>query len=154
MGLERPDGQLAVVEGFLGCVFPDGDESACMTLGRAHDLQADRLHGLLADGDGHVRAVTSTSSGEGIAAFTQAFSQPEGASNNLVDATTAVRVAGLGLHASAQLVLAHKGFTLYYYALAAAALASGGTMAAPAVQRVFRMAIDRVTNSAANVILT
>ncbi|WP_329084740.1 MULTISPECIES: hypothetical protein [unclassified Streptosporangium] len=154
MGLERPHGELAVLEDFLGCVFPDGDENACMTLGRAHDLQADRLHEPLTDGDGHVRALTATSRGEGITAFTQAFSHPVGAGNNLRDATTGIRVAGLGLHAGAQLVLAHKGLTLYYYGLAAAALASGGTMAAPAVQRVFRIAIDRMTNTAANAVLT
>ncbi|MEO3791016.1 hypothetical protein ABGB14_12415 [Nonomuraea sp. B10E15] len=153
MGLGLPEGQLAAIEAFLGCVFPDGDENACMELGKAHDLQAGRLRELLADGDGHVKALAASSRGEGVTAFTEDFSHPEGASNNLTDATTGVRAAALGLHAGALLVLAHKAFTLYYYALAAAALVSGGGMAAPAAQRTFRLAIDRMTNTAANAVL-
>ncbi|MFI7644124.1 hypothetical protein [Nonomuraea sp. NPDC049400] len=153
MALERPEGQLAVIEAFLDCVFPDGDEIACMELGKVHDLQAGRLRESLADGDGHVKALAATSRGEGVTAFTENFSHSEGASNNLTDATTGMRAAALGLHAGAQLVLAHKAFTLYYYALAAAALVSGGGMAAPAVQRAFRLALDRMTNIAANAVL-
>ncbi|TDD11225.1 hypothetical protein E1292_06075 [Nonomuraea deserti] len=156
MGLQLPDGQLAVVAAFLGAVFPDGDEDQVTAMGKVPDRHADRMQALLADGRAFARAVVSTNKGDAITAFDEHFGDPDNASANLQSAATGVRVVGLGLLVCAAIVLAHKAYTLYQYGLTAAALASaagtGGTML-PLIREVGRRQLDRTTQAATAAVL-
>jgi hypothetical protein len=148
---------LAPIELFLGRLFSDGEEDALLQMGDEHDGHAARMHEHLGAGNEHVRGFTATGSGAGVTALDESFGHPEGPHHNLADAGTGSRVVGLGLKASAGIVLAHKGITLLQYGLTAAALAetlaTGGALA-PFVQQAGQRAVDAVATVTVNELLT
>ncbi|GAA2207911.1 hypothetical protein GCM10009850_033690 [Nonomuraea monospora] len=128
MSLELP-AALAAVEEFLGWSFPEGDEDALVRLGDGYE------DGLVRPGGGRE-------------------ARPGGGDGGEVRPGAGALVEGLGLKASAGLVLARKGVTLLQYGLTAAllaeTLAAGGALAsgeapAPVLRRAGQRALDAVT---------
>ncbi|MEV4172105.1 hypothetical protein [Nonomuraea sp. NPDC049709] len=138
MSMELP-AALAPMEVFLGRLFSDVDEDALVRMGDEHEGHAAALLGLGGMGRG----------GMGRGGMGPGDTGP----GDTGPAGTGAQVIGLGLKASAGIMLAHKGITLLQYALTAAALAetlaTGGTLA-PVVRQAGQRALDAVSTVTVN----
>ncbi|MGP4098016.1 hypothetical protein [Nonomuraea sp. KM90] len=138
MSMELP-AALAPMEVFLGRRYSDGDEDALIRMGDEHEGHAAALLGLDGMGRGDTGRGDTGPGGTGP--------------GDMGPAGTGAQVVGLGLKASAGIVLAHKGITLLQYALTAAALAetlaTGGTLA-PVVRQAGQRALDAVSTVTVN----
>lgn len=159
MSLELP-GFLAPVALFLGPPFPDGKEDIVLSMGDAHEAHAPRMKEHITEGNRHAQRVVSANRSDGVTAFEQNISQPDGAQSNMMDATTGTRVIGVGLKASGGIILAHKGVTLFQYGITAAAIAEafaaggiGGALT-PLIREAGQRALDQGMNVAVDAVMS
>ncbi|MFB4280122.1 hypothetical protein ACBJ59_32860 [Nonomuraea sp. MTCD27] len=148
MSMELP-AALAPMEVFLGRRYSDGDEDALIRMGDEHEGHAAALLGLDGMGRGDIGRGGTGPGGTGPGGTGPGDMGP----GDMGPAGTGAQVVGLGLKASAGIVLAHKGITLLQYALTAAALAetlaTGGTLA-PVVRQAGQRALDAVSTVTVN----
>ncbi|MCO5968807.1 hypothetical protein [Actinoallomurus soli] len=158
MDIQLPS-YLLPIELFLGKPLNNGKVDDCHRMGDDCEQYAATNKGILAEGQDHKARAVATGQGDDIAAFHQKFEDPQGAHRNLVDASTGTHVMGTGLKVAGNIILAHKGVTLFQYGLTAAALAEAaltggfGAMAAPMIRQAANKAIDYATNQAAYQVL-
>lgn len=158
MDIQLPS-YLLPIELFLGRAFSNGKVDDCHRMGDDCEQYAASNKGILADGHGHKTRAVATNQGDDIAALDREFEDPQGAHRNLVDASTGTHVMGTGFKVAGNIILGHKGVTLFQYGLTAAALADAaltggfGAMAAPMIRQAANRSIDYATNQAAYQVL-
>jgi hypothetical protein len=165
MTLELPS-ELREALSLVGFDWPDADEDKLNAMGQAWSSFAGTLKGLIAEAEGHAKAVWDGNKGLPIDTFQQSWTGPEAPLANLRDAAESAAQIALALSVAAEIVLLLKGKVileltafarvLYLAAMAAktpwtavgavAAVIIARMIAVQAIDAAFQLAIEKLLN--------